>query len=490
MPAKRARMPALHWAKSLLRRNMDSLLIFSVDETGKESVKKETALIFIAVALLIGIVILLGFYGSKSTNIVLIVIDTLRADRLSSYGFAKNTSPELDRFANNGVQFKRVIAQSSWTRPSIGSMLTSRYPRSLGIYKERFDMLADSHLTLAEVLKSRGYSTVGFTANPNINAVYNFDQGFDFYQDSTAAWKFMKDTPRTANRPIAKGFQPARMIFDDALKAVEREDAYPDRRKPFYLQITVMEVHEHGKMVRPEFQNLFLDDEEAQYLQAIRQVSRDIAIFYQKLKSLPEWENTLLVITSDHGEGLLSHPSVSRSYLHGNLLYESQILVPLIFYNPADQALKNRKITEPVRLLDLMPTILDYAGIRLPNVLQGKSLLPWIKGDPANLILPNNFIVETSWRDVKKIGVYTKDWTYIENRDDWAGVNRFELQPAGILENGKVTDRIESMGHIAQPLRQYLNDWEKKHPRSKPDRQKQEPSDFEVEQMKAMGYLQ
>jgi arylsulfatase A-like enzyme len=110
-------------------------------------------------------------------NVVLIIIDALRQDKLGAYGFSEETSPEIDRMARQGVRFDSVIAQSSWTRPSIGSMLTSQYPRTLGIYKEKDEVLPHDAVTLAEVLKEAGYTTIGATANANINSSFNFQQG-------------------------------------------------------------------------------------------------------------------------------------------------------------------------------------------------------------------------------------------------------------------------------------------------------------------------
>src|SRR4030042_4918019 len=149
-------------------------------------------------------------------NVVLIIIDTLRADKLGCYGFPDETSPEIDRFAENGILFKRTIAQSSWTKPSIGSMLTSLYPRSIGIYKEKFDILDDKYLTLAEVLKENGYFTLGVTANPNINSIFNFNQGFDHYIDSDIIWDWMKQ--EEGNELYSANILPdSRIVFDKAL---------------------------------------------------------------------------------------------------------------------------------------------------------------------------------------------------------------------------------------------------------------------------------
>ncbi len=101
---------------------------------------------------------------SKPPNVVFIVLDALRADRLGCYGFPKATSPELDALTAQGVLFERVVAQCSWTRPSVGSMLTGQYPRALGLYKEIGESLPRDAESLAELLKAQGYTTIGATA--------------------------------------------------------------------------------------------------------------------------------------------------------------------------------------------------------------------------------------------------------------------------------------------------------------------------------------
>ena len=104
--------------------------------------------------------------SSKKPHVVMVIIDTLRADRLGCYGYRLPTSPEIDRYASKGVRFANVISQTSWTRPSVASMLTSLHPRSIGIYREEKEILNDRFVTLAEALEQNGYRTLGATANP------------------------------------------------------------------------------------------------------------------------------------------------------------------------------------------------------------------------------------------------------------------------------------------------------------------------------------
>ena len=357
-----------------------------------------------------------GDGGAARPNIVLIIIDTLRADAVGIYGRTEPTSPELDALARGGVMFRRPVAQSSWTRPSIGSMLTSLYPRSIGIYKEPLQVLGPRFETLAEILKRYGYTTVGATANPNINTVFQFDQGFDHYADSNALWHWMAGK---GDKRVVSSLNPlptAPEMFDGITDWIGANGS-----SPFYVQITLMEVHEARKIQERVDRTLFAGTPNAPYLQALHYTSGEIGRFVEALSKRPGWDNTLFVITSDHGEGLTDHPDVPMSSGHGWLLYESQLLVPLILHGPATGLPAGRVIDRPVRLLDLAPTILDLARIPLPDHLQGVSLVPLIRGDDDADTPPERFFVETEIRHAEKIGVYTTEWKYFENRDGHEG---------------------------------------------------------------------
>jgi arylsulfatase A-like enzyme len=436
-------------------------------------------------------------------NIVLIIIDALRADKLGCCGFPGDISPEIDALAKKGVLFERVIAQCSWTRPSIASMITSLYPRSIGIYKERYDVLPDECLTLAEILKNNGYHTYGITANPNINTVFNFHQGFDDYKDSSVIWGWMKAEPGKKKYKDHPFLPRSGEIFN---KVLEKAASYDPGSGPVYVQINIMEVHS-PHIIRPGYRDSFIDYPVKKInvefpiqrfvrrvrdtLAAVRQVSHDIGEFVGKLASIPGWENTLIIITSDHGQGLDDHPDVYASYLHGNLLYESQTRVPLILYhmgNPT-KTYKPHRVKKEVRLLDLMPTLLDYVGISPPKHIHGCSLLNLIKegGDPPPL--PEFFTVETNWRNVNKIAIYSGKWKYIENRDNWKGVNPQELQPMGIPEDGKATDKIHEESDVAEKMKRLLSRWENRYRRARRTISRTNLSREEIDQLKSLGYL-
>ena len=447
-----------------------------------------TAAILIAAAsLIIAAVILMRSAPTEPTqppNVVLIIIDTLRQDKLSAYGFEHETSPEVDRMAEQGVRFGRVVAQSSWTRPSIGSMLTSRYPRTIGIYKEKDEILPDEFVTLPEVLHEAGYTTIGATANPNINTSFNFQQGFDRYLDSNVLFDWMeheKDSEGQSRPPL----QHARQIFDSLLAEV-KERGTP----PYYLQANVMEVHEphDSRISLSRYEHLFPPGPNQRYLAAIRLVSAEIARFAVALSALPGLECTLFVIVSDHGQGLGDHRPVANSSSHGFLLYESQVLVPLILYATDDSLPRGTVVEAPSRLLDLVPTLLDYLGIEAPSDIDGKSMMAAIRGsEPPEQ--PSGFVVETEFREADVIGVYGPQWEYFEYRAPHPGTDPRELQAKGKPARGAITNQLEAHYESGDALQAFLEQWENDHPKAAPTKRTTPSQPLETEQLRALGYI-
>lgn len=402
------------------------------------------------------------------------------------YGGDTNASRGLDRLGEKSVVFDRVIAPSSWTKPSTAAMLTGVYPRSLGLFVEQEEILPDSAITLAEALQEAGYYTIGVTANPMLNTAFNFHQGFDEYINSNVIYGWMEgdESSRYMENPMAT----ARDVFGTAKSSIEAHDG----DEPLYVQLNIMEMHEFSRkehrITRSEYESMFRRSPKARYLQALRQVSDDVMDFIEELESSPEWRNTLFIFTSDHGEGLDSHPDVNRAYSHGRVLYESNVVVPLFLYHSGGK-LEPKRIAQAVRLLDLAPTVAEYAGVKLADSIDGRSMMPLVRGDADSIELPEKFVAETYFRGVNKRGVYGGGWNYYVNFDRITVRLHEELQQAKAPENGAVTDRRSDHPDVVDEMAAYLDAWEAKYEKAAPALQTEALSDEIREQLTNIGYL-
>ena len=419
-------------------------------------------------------------------NIVLIINDTLRSDRLGCYGYPAPVSPSFDSLAREGIQFSSVMTQCSWTRPSIGSMLTSNYPRTVGIFRETEEILPDRFLTLPEALDKNGYTTIGINTNPHLNKVFNFHQGYNHYMESTVVMDWMpyeEDKYSFTERT----YPPAHQVFQTALAKVS-EIGDDD---PIFLSILIMDIHECLSSFKlSEIREYFNEPGNvfSNYPMTVRQINFDTRLLLSRLLSIPGWEDTIVILTSDHGEGLDTHPNVERSISHGHLLYESQLMVPWIVYNPS---WKDRSVlvSEMVRWMDLAPTVCSLAGLDVPESFKGISLMPLIHRKTDAVKLPEYFVAETHFRNNEKIAVYSDKWKYIENRDGHEGLNPVELQRLHNKEDGLMTDRYPQYKYEADPLKNYLRQWERHNPKADPITYEDTLSLKEVRQMKSMGYM-
>ena len=416
-------------------------------------------------------------------NIVLIIIDLLRADKVGAYGAQPDISPELDQLAKRGVLCKEAFAVSSWTRPSMGAMLTSRYPRSLGIEQEQWDILPDDVITVAEILKAHGYVTIGVTANPNINSIFNFHQGFDRYRDSKSLFNWMY----AENSPDKKPYQQERAetLLPGAL--AQAQQAPPEQ--PLFMMINVMDVHQYYSNPRPTIDPDLQSRPFPNYLQSVRYTSTMVKNFIDAFVKLPGRANTLFIITSDHGEGLGDHPAVLYAGGHRFVLYESNLRVPLILFNPADPLLEAHPIAQRVTLLDLAPTIVEYAGAAPLSSFEGQSILRHLKTDRSEAEPPVLVFSETKWGGVNKVGVYGAEWKYFENRDDWPGTDPQELQHFGYFENGKATNQLAAHPEAAALLAQALIAWEQMHPARARTQPMVNPTPADIEKLRSLGYV-
>ncbi len=319
-------------------------------------------------------------------NVLLVVVDTLRADHLSHYGHDRETSVGLDELAAQAARFVRAYSVSPLTGPSTASLLTGLSPETHGV-KRTGERLSEEAITLAEQLQHGGWKTAGFSHNVVVTEVTGFAQGFDEF---------------VGYRGRLRAYPDVSTMVDPATRWLRRVD------KPFFLYLHPMNVHgpykvpewhasdllgrrpsqgfqfygpvmselmDHGELaMRERVSPEMLTSLQEQYDTAIRYTCDQIARVIDELRVRDLYDDTLVVIAADHGEELFDH----EGFGHGYTLYREVLHVPLLIKLPGQSS--PRTIEAPVSLLDVYPTVLEALGLPLPGGLHGRSLLPVLRG--------------------------------------------------------------------------------------------------------------
>jgi len=286
-------------------------------------------------------------------NVLLITVDTLRADAVGAYGNAKTQTPWMDRLAAGGVRFSQAHAQTVVTLPSHANILSGRYPFVHGVRENAGFRFPPQMDTLASLLKARGYATGAFVSAFPLDVRFGLDRGFDVYDD-----RYGKGLEKSAFRV------PERRGADTVAAASEwiKDTAHPT---PWLAWVHLYEPH--FPYIPPEpFASQFKD---APYLGEVAAADAALAPLVGPILEQAANGRTLVVVTGDHGESLGEHGEMS----HGLFAYEATLHVPLIVFAP--RLLKPRVVDEPVRHVDIVPTLLDALGGPPADGLDGRSLL-------------------------------------------------------------------------------------------------------------------
>jgi arylsulfatase A-like enzyme/Tfp pilus assembly protein PilF len=309
---------------------------------------------------------LFAFLGNRpSLNLVLISVDTLRPDHLGCYGYGDIRTPNIDRLAREGTRFTDVTSAVPLTLPSHATILTGLYPPSHGIRDNAYMALPGEARTLAETLRDRGYSTYAVVGAFVLDSRYGLDQGFDFYEDD-----------------LSEGRKPLEFAYTEiTADAVTRKSVARLRgiEEPFFAFIHYYDPHTTYAPPEPyatTYESSLYDGEIAYTDQAIGRL-----IDYLTEEGL--LERTLVVLLSDHGEGLGQHDEPT----HGVLVYESTLQVPLIIRPPGTSDLgetlvPGSTVEMPVSLTDIYDSLLDMLGIDGDHRTEGESFLPKIGQEP------------------------------------------------------------------------------------------------------------
>lgn len=298
--------------------------------------------------------------SSTPLNVVIITVDTLRADRLGCYGNSQIETPRIDALAARGTRFASAYSQVPFTLPSHTSLFTSTYPAWNGVRDTTGPPLDKHILTLAEILQQHGYATAGFPAAFVLDSFFGLGRGFTTYYGSfphrdTAGDGEESGLTRSANEQLP-------LVFDWLDK---------NSTKKFFIWVHLYDTHhpyDPPEPYRTRYRDRPYDAEVAYIDSAIGKV-----LDYLARKQVNR--KTIVVLTSDHGEGLGQHGEL----YHGYFIYNTTLQVPLIVYDPALPA-KTATVANGVRLVDVAPTLLQLLGLATPTQMQGQSLLPLMTG--------------------------------------------------------------------------------------------------------------
>ncbi len=320
---------------------------------------------------------------SQRPNVVVLLVDTLRADHVGFGGYKRQTSPKLSIWASKGTVFENTISTAPWTEPATVTLLTGMLPDQMGLGFFMKVMLSPDSKTIGEYLREEGYMTAAFSGNPMICTMLRFNQGFDTFSDRCTEYFDHRSGECLTGEAIEWIDSRAESPFLLYIHYIDPHDPY-NPAQPYKNRFSLGYTGKNEKIRKGQItfrrdQQIKLPDSDVQYLMdqydgEIAYADEQIERFLRYLSDRGILDNTILVITSDHGEELLEHGILGHFFnLHQTLLH-----VPLIFIGQGIPA--GMRVKEPVSLADVLPTILDSLDITPEKNVWGKSLMPLISG--------------------------------------------------------------------------------------------------------------
>lgn len=335
--------------------------------------------------------------SEERPNVLLISLDSLRADHVGCYGYERDTSPTLDKLADEGIRFSNAISTSSWTLPTHLTMFTARYQTSHGVMHDT-TTLASSVPTLGEIMKAGGYNTAGFISGPYVAGHYGYSRGMDTYVDLSQGYDHRREARATVASPA---------INDSALAWLA-----DNHEEPFFLFLHYFDIHydfippaPYDTMFDPDYTgtmdgtgfierkdvNADMDPRDLEHIKAlydgeIRFTDAHVAKILEKLESYGVLDNTLVLLVSDHGDEFFEHGNKG----HHRTVYDEVLRVPFIARLPESKR-AGTVVEQQVSLVDVMPSILDVVGLPGPEDMEGQSVFRLEETAPRKAIYAEFF---------------------------------------------------------------------------------------------------
>ncbi len=452
--------------------------------------------------------------------VFVILIDTLRADHVGAYGYARNTTPNLDRLAREGILVERAISQASLTNTSVASLVTGLYPRTHKMLGKA-DWLAER--SLVEEIREHAFATGAFSANPIITKAERFDHGYDHFEELTwcrarvllgEALRWFETTRANHSKiftyihlmdPHDFYFPPSPYLEMFAGERQFRIAAYwldwmlqnelaskkPDTPEcefdpeidrwghPEAVLRCLSSIADGVDVGVYDLQNMI-----DRYDGEIRYADAEIGDFLEYLRKTGVLERSTIVIVSDHGEAFLEHNRLR----HGQELYQTQIHVPLIIWK-GDGSLKPKRISERVELIDVLPTLLPLIGVELGREVQGRNFANNPAPEKAQYSMTWNGREIAGARHVEIHSIIDDQLKYIRTTDAKTG----ELVRELLFDVGEDPDEYRDLSKKPSPaldkLRAGLDSWIKATDAPAPDRVREPLTEAQKERLRALGYI-
>ena len=449
--------------------------------------------------------------GPHPPNIVLIVLDTLRADHLSQYGYNLDTSPGLDRLSSSATIFEKAYSTSSWTVPATASIHSGLHPQRHGTTQDG-DTLNTAISTIAEQLKLAGYETAGFSDNLHISRKTDFDQGFDTFFDfggkDALAYpdisrmmtrvKSWVERHENAKRPFFLYMHPMNCHGPYRVpKAAQKTllSRRPSRRFKYYGSV-MADIMFRGKTKRrKEVSKKYLESLFEQYDTAVRYSTDQLGRFLSFLSKKGFDDDTMVILTADHGEELFDHGGFS----HGYSLFDEVVRVPLVIRLPRQR--QAHRVKNVVSVMDIYPTIIDIVDNRTNTATDGHSLLPFFKGinnsvwidtgGGEKLFRNRSLVLALNWERRGIIrGWVNPHYKYLNVEKDYSGRRSkkllFELSRDPHEKKSVAKQNRKKMRHIERTLEKRWEAYVTERYGPSTNRLKE----MNVEALKALGYIQ
>ncbi len=421
--------------------------------------------------------------SDQGPNVIVILIDTLRADHLGCYGYERETSPNIDIFAAEAVLFKNAISPSSWTSPAVASFFTGQYPHVMG-YEDQAVVLDEKFLCIAEILRTRGYATKGVISHVYVSGELGFGQGFDSFDEENAQGHGHVSSPSVTDKGIEfiNEFKDDKFFlflhyFDPHCDYILHDayDFYPDYAGSLYSGQPIQDLRAAARK---------MNDDDVRYLNAlydteIRFTDEHVGRLFDHLKATGLYDDALIVIVADHGEEFLDRGNAWVG--HTRTVYQELVHVPFMIKPPGEG--DACVIDTYVSLLDFMPTVVASAGLEVPAGYEHDGLAIDISGESEHL---RSVVMTETKRWGTHRGVIESGWKLLH--DPTARTFRlYNLED----DPGELKDISEANDDVTRRLKTALFEWDYdvRMKRSKFRVRHPKLSTQQVEKLKSLGYI-